>query len=432
MNLPIRLPQPLRGGMLAGSLAIAAGTGAAQLVGIAAQPFLTRLYTPADYGAFSIAIGILFVISSVTSLRYEFAIALPRDDDQAANLVGSALLINGGMSLLSGVLLLSFGPALLTVTGASVLASFAWLLAVAQFAMGVNNILINWAVRTKAYSMISLNRLIQALVLSPLQILLGLMAVAAPGLLIGAVASSFAGATRLARGAWRTHAESFRRISFAGMKTMARRYRRFPAYSSPSALISAIGVRAPVLLLVPLYGAEVGGQYFLAERLLYLPMVLVASSVAHAFDAEGAELVRRKDVRGLKVLFLTTTRSLGLIGLVPAVLIAAIAPFATGPVFGDAWEQAGLYITVLMPMFLLAFIITATGNVLSFLERQPLHLVREVVRLGLLAGAVSASHAIGLSALAAIGVLSAAGCVVYALYWVVSWHAVSTLEPRAD
>ena len=126
------------GEFVRGAMAIAAGTGAAQLISVASSPVLTRLYSPSDYGVMSVAVSILFVLISVTCLRYEFAIPLPRDDVEAANLLGLSLLTNLAMSAAVGATLLLFGDWLLSAFNAQVLSPYVVLFALAQFGGGVN------------------------------------------------------------------------------------------------------------------------------------------------------------------------------------------------------------------------------------------------------------------------------------------------------
>lgn len=417
------------GSFFRGSLAIAAGTGAAQLIGIASQPILTRLYSPSDYGVFSVAIAILFVLSSITCLRYEYAIALPDDDVEAANVLGLSLLVNVAMTVAATAVLWLFGSSLLGLLGASSLAPYILLFSLTQFGIGFNAALVNWAVRTKDYSTIALNRLTQAVVLSPVQIGLGTIGMGAPGLLIGAVAGSFAGSARLARRAWQGHASAFRHISWAGMRAAAHRYRRFPIFSSGSALIAALGIRAPLLLLVAFYGTTIGGQYALAERLLYLPMTIVAGAIGHVFSAESARLARERQPSELRALFKRTTWTLARMAIGPALLIGLAAPFLTGPLFGEEWRESGLIIAILIPMFYLSFVATATGEILYIVERQPLQLVREILRVSLLGGSVLVAAGLGLSPLGTVVVLSAAGCITYTLYALISWRALSAYHP---
>lgn len=419
------LPQ---GGILRATMTIVAGAGAAQLIVIASSPVLTRLYSPADYGIYSVATSIL-ILSWVTCLRYEFAIPLPKDDLVAANLVGLSLLANVGMSVATGVVLLLLGPWLLGLFGASALSPYIVLLALAQFGHGVASVFINWAVRTKNFGEIGVNRLTGSGALVAVQVGLGFVGFGALGLVLGAVAGNIAGSPRLAHAAWRTHAAAFRRVTWAGIATVANRYRRFPIFSSGSALLGNLGLRAPLLLLVAFYGTEAGGQYALAERVCYLPLTLIAGAVGQVFMADGARLAREQPGE-LRRFFRKTTLSLALLAIGPAVIIAVAAPLLAGSVFGEKWTEAGLLIAILVPMFYVAFIFTSTGDVLYVVERQGLHLVREVLRLGFLGGSIALAAAMDLSTFAAVGLLSAAGCVMYLLYGLISWRAIVTHRPQ--
>jgi O-antigen/teichoic acid export membrane protein len=417
-----------RGEFFRASVTIVAGTGVAQLVTIVASPVLTRIYSPSEYGIYSVAVAIL-ILSVATCLRYEFAIPLPKDDVAAANLVGLSLLANLGMSAATGVILLLFGPWLLSLFGASVLGPYIGLLALAQAATGFVSAFTNWAIRTRNFSEIAVNRIYQSGSLVGLQIGLGLVGFGAPGLLLGAVGGSLAGSVRLARAAWRTHAEAFRRVTWAGIRAAAIRYRRFPIFSSWSALIGQLGLRSPLLLLVVFYGTDVGGQYALAERLCYLPLTLVASSVGQVFISEGARLVREQPGE-LHGLFRRTTWNLARVGLGPAIILAVAAPFLTGPVFGEEWQQAGLFVAIMVPMFYFSFVLTSTGDVLYVVERQGLHLMREILRITLLGGSVLVAGAMRLSPASTVAALSAAGCLMYLLYGAISWWAITTYRPH--
>jgi O-antigen/teichoic acid export membrane protein len=310
--------------------------------------------------------------------------------------------------------------------GASVIGPAIVLLALAQFGAGIVSAFINWAVRTKSFGEIALNRLTQSAVLIAVQIGLGVVGFGAVGLVLGAVAGSIAGSTRLARVAWQRHAATFRQVSWSGMARVASRYRRFPIFSSGAALIANLGLRAPLLLLVALFGPVVGGQYALAERVCYLPVTLIAGAVGHqVFIADSARLAR-EDPNELRQRFYQTTLSLAVLAIVPAILVAVAAPLLAGPVFGDEWREAGVLVAILVPMFYAAFVFTSTGDVLYVVERQALHLVREILRLGFLCGSLVLAALLHLPAIAAVALLSASGCVLYVIYGMISWRAIAT------
>ena len=411
------------------ALTIVAGAGAAQVIVVASSPILTRLYSPSDYGIYAAATSIL-VVSSIACLRYDFAIPLPADDVAGANLLALSLVVNFATTLVVAVALLAFGPWLLGLLGAQALGPYVVLLVLAQFGSGVVSALVNWAVRTKAFSEIGINRLLQSGGLATTQVGLGILGFGAPGLVLGALAGSVAGSTRLARAAWRSGGSAFRRVSLPGVFAVARRYRRFPLVSSWSALLAALALRAPLLVLLLFYGTAVGGQYALAERVLYLPLTLVAGAVGQVFIADGARLARDRPEE-LRRLFRRTTWSLAGVALVPALGIAVITPLLAGPVFGERWSEAGVYVAILVPMFYAAFVITATGDILYVVERQGLQLARELLRLAFLGGSVVIASGLHLAPVLAVGALSLGGCAMYVIYGLISWRALVTYRPGA-
>lgn len=418
----------LRGDLVRSTATLVGGTGAAQLIVIATSPIITRLYTPSDYGVYSVAVAIL-IITAVTCLKYELAIPLPHDDVDAANVVGVALLANLAMSAATALVLLVLGPWLLAQLGAAELGPYIMLLALAQLGSGVVTTFTYWAIRTKEFKAIAGNRITQSGTLVAVQIGLGVAGLGAAGLVIGTVAGSIAGSTRLVRSAFRTHADALRRMSRAGVVAAAKQYRRFPIFSTWSTLLAHLGVRAPLILLVAFYGPAIGGQYALAERITQLPLNLVAGAVGQVFVADASR-VARSQPGDLRRLFRRTTWNLARVAVLPAVVVAITAPFVIGLVFGPDWELAGQFVSLMVPMYFAAFVMTATGDVLYILERQELHLMREVLRITLLGGSVVVAALVGLPPLGVVAAFSAAGCVMYVLYGAISWWAIVTYRPR--
>jgi hypothetical protein len=72
-------------------------------------------------------------------------------------------------------------------------------------------------------------------------------------------------------------------------------------------------------------------------------------------------------------------------------------------------------------MFFLQFVSGPVGGTLDVLERQDLHLLREIVRLVLLSGAISLAAALDRGPLAAVVFL---GSLSYALGAMLAWYAV--------
>lgn len=419
-----------RGKFSRGVIVLVAGTGAAQMIVIGTSPILTRLYGPSDFGVYAVASSILGVLITVTCLAYDFAIPLPESDDAAANLVALCLAVTITFSIATLLVLLVAGPALLAVAGASVLGPYVLLLPLGQLGGGAVGVFRRWAIRTKSYSEIAANQFTQSATLVVVQLGLGVPGAGAVGLLVGSVAGSMAGSSRLGRVAWLSHASSFRRISRAGIRLVAGRYKRFPMFAAPSALLNSLGLQAPLLMTVALYGAAIGGQFALAQRVVALPATLVTGAIGQVYFAEAAALVREPS--DLRPLFLRTTRSVALVAAGPLAVIALASPFVFGLVFGEDWREAGVFVSILAPMYYLYFVSNPTGATLDVLERQDLNLIREVVRIGLMAGAALLVAVARLSPMGGVAVVSLAGCVTYVLYGGLSWHAISDHRRRSD
>jgi Membrane protein involved in the export of O-antigen and teichoic acid len=416
-----------KGGFGRGVMTILGAAAVSQIVVVATSPILTRLYSPPDLGAFSVAASILAVLITVTCLRYEAAIPLPDSDVAAANVLALCLVVTVVLGMLATLLLLIFGPSFLALFGISTLAPYIGLLVVGQLGGGVVLVFASWAIRTKNFTEIGANRLTQTGVMVGVQVGLGIASLGALGLLIGSVAGNVAGSSRLALTAWRGYGSEFRRASLEGVRSAASRYRRFPIFSAPSALVNAVGLQAPLLIFTALYGVAVGGEYALAQRVVALPVSLGAAAVEQVFFAEAARLAREQpaSIRGL---YVRTTRGLALAAILPFALLALAAPTFTPLVFGEAWAQAGLYVAILAPMCYLQIITAPTGGTLDVLERQDLHLTRELLRLVFLGGAALVAAVFGLRPVETVVVLSIAGGLTYSVYGLTSWRAIAALR----
>jgi O-antigen/teichoic acid export membrane protein len=174
-----------------------------------------------------------------------------------------------------------------------------------------------------------------------------------------------------------------------------------------------------------LFGSAVGGQFALAQRISAVPVTLVAGAVGQVFVARAARLAREEPA-AMRTLFGRTTRSLALGAIIPFTIIGLLAPVLAAPVFGEAWRDAGLFVAILAPMFYLQLVTSPTGGTLDVLERQDLHLARELFRLSMVAGAVLIAATLGLHPIEALIVLSIAGCMTYVMYGMLSWRAVLT------
>ena len=112
----------------------------------------------------------------------------------------------------------------------------------------------------------------------------------------------------------------------------------------------------------------------------------------------------------------------------PVILVALLAPFVFSLVFGDEWTEAGVFAAILAPMFYVQLITNPTHGTLIVLERQDLHLQREIARLLFLGGTVGVAVALGLGPVGTVAAISVSGVLMYSWYGITSWRAIRAHE----
>ncbi len=343
-----------------GVIILGSGTAVAQLIGIVTMPIITRLYTPADLGVLAVYSSVLAIFGIGATLRYEFAYALPKENDDAINLFGLSLILLC-LTTAGFALILLFGRDLLVNTfDLGAIEQYIWFLLIGFFGMGLYTTLNYWAVRQRDYKRITYTKINQGAGGSVCKILLGVLAFGPVGLIIGHVVSQIAGITTLARAMWKKERKNLKAISWSRMKSVAKTYKSFPVFNFPASIVNTMALQLPPLMLLALYDSEVVGFYALANMLVVLPGSLISGSMGQAYLGEASKMVRERS-QGLRVLYVRTLKHLFVIG-VPLIGIPALfAPFVVPFIFGEVWAEAGWYCWPLAAMTVAQFAVAGIG-----------------------------------------------------------------------
>jgi O-antigen/teichoic acid export membrane protein len=427
---PGRLLRILPRGKFARSVAVmTAGTALGQGLVLASAPLLTRLYTPADFGMLAVYGSIVSLVAVVGALRYELAIALPEDDESAANLLLLALILVMVTSLLAGLGVWLLADQLVRLVNTAALKPYLWLVPLGVLGAGIYEALTFWAVRKKAFTTIARTRLTQGAGQVLTQIILGLLKLGPVGLLLGQALGKAGGSGTLATLAWKHDRESIKRISASGMYRAALRYRRFPMLSSSTAVLNYSGLYLPPILLAAFYGPQVAGWFLLGQRVIGLPTMVVGKSVSDVYMGEAAQLVRT-DPHALERLFTKTAKRLTLMGAPPLLVLGLVAPWVFALVFGEGWREAGVYAQLMAVAFLAQFVTTPLEATFAVTERQDLGLARHTIRLVLVVGSLSLAHLAKWGPILAIGLYSVSMFVAYMNILVLGKHALRVKQSQ--
>lgn len=387
---------------------LASGTALAQLLLVLAVPILTRLYTPADYGALAVFSSTLAVLVVFASLRYEAAIPLPQDEAAAGSLLVLTLGILTGMAALVSLLVWLLGDAFVSAVNVPAIRPYLWLIPVGFLGAGIYQALSYWAIRRRDFRRVARTKLSQGAGQVLAQVGLGVAGAGALGLIVGDVIGRVAGAGGLALAAIRGRPAG--RVTPASIRAIAARYRRFPLLITWSGLLNIGSLQLPSIVFSAAFGAAAAGLYALSYKLLVLPTMLVAQSVGQVFLSRAATLATEPE----QLRRLTERTALGLFAAgLPAFGVVALAgPRLFAVALGPQWEESGRYAQILAPWFALWLVSNPLSGLLNVREWQGSALAFSgfefVLRLGaLLIGAAKGSPMLAVTLLSAGGVIIA-------------------------
>lgn len=401
-----------------GVAAIMGGTALGQVGAVAASPLLARLFTPADFGFFSVVSALAIILGTVVVLRYEMAIVLPENDDDARALVFGGFALVALISSAMAVPLWFARTSIAEATGVPDLDPWILLVPATAAAFGCFRLLNQWALRAGRYLATARRNIVQSLVTVVAQIAAGISGLRGPGLIGGLALGQWVGAGSLIVGSG-----LFSRSWRGRVRHVLRRYRRFALTLAPAGLINAAGVYSPLVIVAIAYGPVAAGLFGFTQRILTLPVTLIGQSAAQVYLSEMAR--RRRDGAGDQArLFRLASKRLAVPALVgAAVLLAAGEPLFV-LVFGEVWRGAGQMAQALSFALAGQLIASPLSQTLIAFERTGLQLLWDIGRFALVVGALLGAAAVGATVLEAIWVVSAASTAAYAISWFLSRHVV--------
>ncbi|MCK5828447.1 lipopolysaccharide biosynthesis protein, partial [Candidatus Bipolaricaulota bacterium] len=397
-----------------GVLTLTQGTAAGQVLVLAVSPLLTRLYAADGFGAFGVFSSLLGIITVVASLRYQLAIPIPKEDREANILVALSFAILLIISALVAVLVLVASDWIVEITNVPAIRTSLWLLPIAVALIGSRQVLTYWALRQKLYIGMGRARMVQGGARAAAQVLLGTGSAGAGGLMGGYVFGQVCAGAALVFGLRRRKRANLAGVTFKQVWKTAREYRRFPLFSSWSALFNTLSSQLPFLLLASSFGLIVAGFYSLTRQVLGAPLQLVGQSIAQAYLSEAPEAARNGSIGRLTLSIFNRLVKVS----VPACLLLAIAaPEIFSVVFGAEWRTAGVYCQWLTPWLFFVFVSSPLSMLPSIMEKQRSEMIFHASLLVFRVAAILIGSALG-SVTWALSLFAGIGAVHWGLFMI--------------
>ncbi len=343
------------------------GSIGAQAINLALYPILTRIYSPEAFGIFSILLTIIVIIGPASTLRYDAALLLPKQDNEAFALyfmsLGGAIIFAVLISIAIFVLQLSKGyPFIDELKGHE---SIIWLIPCGIISLGMFQSASFLSTRTKQFIPLSKARIMQALLEKAISIAIGLGSATAVGLLAGRWLSPLVASLYLGCKAWRFNTP---KLPLAAYAALANRYKRFPLIGVWGVFLDTAARELPTILLGILFSPITAGQYALATRIIGVPLSTIGEAAQRAYLHQSAlirhdiDAVRQATVECLVMLIIFAMPT-----LLPFIFLGKDI---FGFFFGSQWALAGVYTQYLGLSFMTKLIMRPICSIFVILEKQ--------------------------------------------------------------
>ncbi|MBD3829824.1 MAG: oligosaccharide flippase family protein [Arcobacter sp.] len=361
------------------------GASFAQAIPIAISPILTRIYTPQDFGVFALFLAIVGFFSVSASLRYEQAILVPKEDEDAVNIFALGFLINVFISIFLFFVVAIFHQEITNLFNNKEIGTWLWFAPLTIFFTGFFNLLTYWNNRKKHYSNITKATIIKSIILAISQIIIGAIKSGAAGLVGGQILSAILSNMRLAK-ALLNNKKLLKEISKESIVYQSKKYIDFPKYQAPHAMLNNLSSNLPTFVFSSIFNMGIVGFYSLATRIVFAPLGIISNASAKVYSQKVSELYNnQEDAFSFTVRFL---KSLAKKIILPFSIIVIFAPTIFGFIFGENWREAGVYTQILSPWIALNLLASTIAFIPSLVGMQKKAFMTGIVQLLLIVAAV--------------------------------------------
>jgi O-antigen/teichoic acid export membrane protein len=345
------------------------GSAIAYLIGFLSLPVITRLYSAGEVGTYQLLLSIIVLFSTISGLKFELAIVLPKEDKEAQDVAVVTLLSVIATTVIYAVIFLTSGGYILELLKKTELSNLTGLIILGIFFNGLYLSMQYLYIRHKKFGGLAKNRIVEAGATGGGAILLGFFKFDFMGLFISKITGVIAGTLLILKN---SGLDVFRQTSLRDVKNVLVKYKKFPLVNTPMTLLNTLSLELPVFMMSIFFDIRVIGLYTLARRVLYLPLSMVGKAFAQVYYQNATEAYQVSS-KELIAVFLKTVKNLALIGLIP-VIFGVVAPQAFALIFGEDWREGGVYLQLMIFWLYFHFINFPVANTFTIIDKQEIGL----------------------------------------------------------
>ena len=349
-------------------LTILSGSTLAQLIPLASEIILIKLFTPVEFGILALFLGVATLFSSIATARYEMAIVLPKKDETAINILFLSLFITLLVSFLSFIIVWFFGTQIVQIAKSPQLLVFLKWVPLYVFLAGLFQSFNQWATRKKYFKNVAASKLSQSSTNASVSIASGYGGMHTIGLIWGQLSGWFAASIPLVFKFYKRDRVLLSSVNRKEMVKQAKLHQDFPKINSAH-ILSDIGQQSLVSFIIAnLFTDSILGYYSRMIRIVKVPAGFIGTAVGQVFYQKASEQWQQN--KNIRPLFIKNMKIVGLVGLPIFSILALFGPEIFAYVLRKDWAIAGHYAQILSPWLLLNFMISPFTDIPLIANKQ--------------------------------------------------------------
>ena len=356
------------------------GNVVAQGLAFLAYLLLLRLFTPDDFGLCNVFFSYTEVLIILSTCKYEMAIVVAPDDNEASLLARLAFRLNALLTLL--LFAVAAVMALTGVTLSNLPAILLLLLPLLVYFTGTYRIYVFLCNRHKEYRALALGEVVSVSGGTVTRILFGLLAPVLNlfhtiGLPLGSVLGKMAGHAYLHHVVCRKN--HYYHPTAAPLRPIARKYINFARYVMPRELVSSFSANLPLMWLSLYFDKPLLGLFSLALTFTQRPAGILANTFEKVLYQSSSVTVQQQLPLRRNILRFAFLLGVGVAAVAAVVFLFAEPLFVL--LFGGQWVGTGYYVRCLLPWMSILVISNSLSFISSIFGTQRVDFILQVVQL---------------------------------------------------
>jgi len=349
-------------------LKIASGTLLAQSLGYLFLPFITRLYTPENFGEFGIFMAMFGLISPLLGGKFEVALVLEKDKIQKMNLYLLSAIITLFISVISFLVFFFFRDIIISFFSLAINKNLLVILPFSLLLYGLYQANRFLLISNNSFGKISKTIILEKIVTIGSKLILGLFKPSSLGLIISDILAKIAAVfyTTLVIIKYRLYVSLFKYFYKDEVVKLIKKYKKFPTYELMGDWFNSISNNIPLLIMAFFFNNNIIGFYIFSNSTLKQIIALTSQNFGSVYYKKVSEIseIERKPFT-LKLI-----KQLSVFGILPFVIIAIGAPEIFSFFFSEKWYTAGLYAQIMSPYLFLIFLLKPINSLYRVYDCQ--------------------------------------------------------------